>query len=128
MTITQDSDVVLCDRTVGSRPSWVAGAFAEMYPDAGSLAADAASVLATDEDWDWIDAHTGAVGAAINHTIGSPHENVGPWLVAPSCRLPRCSMLREAASFDRQAAVSCSSRPRQRSSPTHPRRTRPSSD
>ena len=79
--MTQELGVVLRDRAVGPRPSWVAGAFAEMYPDAVSLAVDAASVLATDKDWDWIAVHNDAVGAAIDHTISGLLTDEGPWLV-----------------------------------------------
>lgn len=81
VTMTLDSGVVLRDRTVGPRPLWVAGAFAEMYPDTVSLAVDAASVLATDEDWDWIAVHKDAVGAAIDHTTSGLLTDEGPWLV-----------------------------------------------
>lgn len=81
MTMTLDSTVVLRDRTVGPRPSWVAGAFAEMYPDAISLPVDASSVLATDEDWDWIAAHSDAVGAAVDLMVDGRSESEGQWLV-----------------------------------------------
>lgn len=81
MTITQDLGVFSRDRGVGPQPSWVAGAFAGMYPDSLSTSTAAATVLATDEDWDAIAGRDQAVGAVIDQTIAEERGEAGQWLV-----------------------------------------------
>lgn len=81
MTVAQDLGAVLCGRTVGPRPPWVASAFATMSPDSLSASDAAATVLATDDDWDAVAGHDQAVGAAIDQTIAEERCRAGQWLI-----------------------------------------------
>ena len=65
--VVQDLGMGLCGRAVGPRPPWVVGVCEEMYPD--EIPAPAASVLATDEGWDWMTVRDQALGAAIDQTV-----------------------------------------------------------
>lgn len=81
VTVTQDLGAVLSGRTMGPRPTWVVSAFADMYPDSIHTSAAAATVLATEEDWDAVAGWEKAVGAAIDQTITGQRFGVEAWLV-----------------------------------------------
>ncbi|MBA4025326.1 MAG: hypothetical protein C0482_23470 [Gordonia sp.] len=69
---------------VDSCPRWVGTVFADLYPDdAIELDTDAAvTVLACDDDWDWIAQHTGVVVDAIEHVLSLiVHAGEGQWVV-----------------------------------------------
>lgn len=72
------------DCAIGPCPKWVSAVFTDMYPDdAVALPTRcAATMLACDEDWDWIDHNNAAIAAAVDepcHAVTG--AGVGEWIV-----------------------------------------------
>ena len=81
MTVAVRLRAELCDSRVGFCPAWLTAAFADMYPDDTVLwpAEDAPTVLASDEEWDWITEHLVVVADAVDHTLGLLRAVDGGW-------------------------------------------------
>jgi hypothetical protein len=74
----------LRDSHVGFCPAWLKSAFADMYPGDTVIwsAEDAPTVLASDDEWDWITEHLSVVADAVDHTLGLLAAfDGGCWLV-----------------------------------------------
>ena len=84
MTVAVSMRAELRDAVVGDCPTWLKAAFVDMYPDDTVLwpTADAPTVLATEDEWDWITEHLVAVGDAVDHMLTMlPGVRAGGWLM-----------------------------------------------
>ncbi|ORM38163.1 MULTISPECIES: hypothetical protein [Williamsia] len=84
MTVTVGSISAVLDCAMGPRPEWVGAVFTDMYPDdAVDLPTGcAATVLACDEDWQWIADHAAAVAAAVEQACTTVvGACAGEWVV-----------------------------------------------
>lgn len=72
------------DYANGPCPQWVSAVFTDMYPgDAIEVPCRcAATVLACDEDWEWIAGHDAAIAAAVDEACHAvTGAGVGEWVV-----------------------------------------------
>ena len=84
MTVAVSMCAELRDAVVGDCPVWLKAAFADMYPDDTVLwpAADAPTVLAAEDEWDWITEHLLVVADAVEYTLTMlPGIRAGGWLI-----------------------------------------------
>lgn len=84
MTVAVDpiSAALVC--VAGPCPGWVSAVFADMYPDDAIAlpTRSVATVLACDEDWEWIASHGVAIAAAVGavcHAVAD--AGAGEWIV-----------------------------------------------
>lgn len=69
---------------IGPRPDWVSAVFEDMYPDDAIAVPTtrAATVLACDEDWEWIAEQAAAVAHAIDDAVSAvATAGVGEWVI-----------------------------------------------
>ena len=84
MTVAVSMRAELRDAVVGDCPTWLKSAFADMYPDDTVIwpTADAPTVLAAEDEWDWITEHLLVVADAVDHTLTMlPEVRAGGWLM-----------------------------------------------
>ena len=84
MTVAFSMRAELRDAVVGDCPPWLKSAFVDMYPDDTVLwpTVDAPTVLAGEDEWDWITEHLGVVAGAVDHALAMlPEVRAGGWLM-----------------------------------------------
>ncbi|PHV69062.1 hypothetical protein [Williamsia muralis] len=84
MTVAVSMRAELRDAVVGDCPAWLKAAFVGMYPDDTVMwpIVDAPTVLASEDEWDWITEHLAVVAGAVDHTLSLlPEVRAGWWLV-----------------------------------------------
>ena len=84
MTVAVSMRAELRDAVVGDCPTWLRAAFADMYPDdtVSWPTIDAPTVLASENEWDWITEHLLVVADAVDHALTMlPEVRAGRWLM-----------------------------------------------
>ncbi|PXW27014.1 UNVERIFIED_CONTAM: hypothetical protein DES50_11484 [Williamsia faeni] len=85
MAVAADPISAALDCAAGPCPGWVSAVFAQMYPD-DALALptqSAVTVLACDDDWEWIAHHAAAVAGAVDGVCTAVSgAGAGEWVVA----------------------------------------------
>ncbi|MDV7136614.1 hypothetical protein [Williamsia muralis] len=84
MTVAVSMRAELRDAVVGDCPTWLKSAFADMYPDDTVMwpSVDAPTVLAAEDEWDWITEHLVVVAGAVDHTLTMlPKVPAGGWIM-----------------------------------------------
>lgn len=84
-TVMDRSADIAFECVIGSCPQWVGAGFAEMYPDDAIVlpTEHTATLLASDDDWDWIADHPAVVARVVDHLcFASAEAGPGRWVVA----------------------------------------------